>query len=72
MNIDEAIKEWKSKKRRRGCVSASKWLCKQVPGFYTESLDRYTPDGEYFRHVVASDGFIRIDLTPHKDVPEEV
>ena len=71
MTIDEAIKEWKSKKRRMGCVNASEWFCKRVKGFKTERLHRYTEEGDYFGHVVATDGIIRIDLTPQLDSPDE-
>lgn len=71
MTIDAAIKEWKSKKRQMGCVSAAKWFCKRVKGFYTENLDRHTENGEYFRHVVATDGVIRIDLSPYADKPDD-
>ena len=70
MNIDAAIKEWKSKKRRMGCVAASKWFCKKVNGFRIERLQRYTESGDYFEHVVATDGVIRVDLTPCRDKPK--
>ena len=42
MTIDEAIKEWESKKRHMGCNSAADWFCKRVKGFYPEHLIRYT------------------------------
>ena len=71
MTIDSAIKEWKSKKRHMGCVSAADWFCKRVKGFYTEDLTRYTEAGEYFGHVVATDGVIRIDLSPYNDKPAD-
>lgn len=69
--IDEAIKEWKSKKRRMGCVSASEWFCKRVDGFYLERITRYTKDGFPFDHVVVTDGLIRIDLAPYSDKPKD-
>jgi len=53
-----------------GCVSASQWFTKRVPGFYSERLNRYTKDGDFFQHVVATDGIIRIDLSPYADKPD--
>lgn len=70
MQIDEAIREWNSKKRRMGCVAAADWFCKRVSGFEPERLNRYTPEGELFQHVVATDGRIRIDLSPYADHPK--
>jgi len=67
MTIDKAIKEWKSKERRMGCVAATYWFCKRVERFQPERMDRYTKDGDYFSHVIATDGKIRIDLTPYAD-----
>ena len=67
MIIDKAIKKWKSKNRRMGCVAATDWFCKRVKGFYPERLDRYTKDGYYYSHVIATDGKIRIDLSPYAD-----
>ncbi len=69
MTLDQAIKEWESKKRYMGCVSATDWLCKRVKGFRPERLNRFTADGEIFQHVVATDGVIRIDLAPYADQP---
>jgi hypothetical protein len=71
MMIDEAIREWQSKKRRMGCVAATDWFCKRVEGFKPERLSRYTKDGQYFEHVVATNGIIRIDLSPYNDSPDE-
>lgn len=68
MNIDQAINEWKSKTRRMGCVSASSWFCKRVSGFQPERLIRYNQKGECFSHVVATNGMIRIDLSPYADI----
>jgi hypothetical protein len=65
--IEEVIKEWESKKRRMGCVSATNFFCKRVSGFYPERITRYTPTGEIFEHVVATNGIIRIDLAPYAD-----
>ena len=69
--IDEALKEWSSKQRRMGCVSASNWFCDRVPGFKPERLVRHTPKGTPFDHVVATNGIVRIDLAPHADGPDE-
>ncbi len=69
MTIDEALAEWRSKKRRMGCVAATNWFCKRVAGFRPERLTRYTEHGEVFEHVVATDGMIRVDLAPYADGP---
>jgi hypothetical protein len=71
MTIDSAIKEWKSKNRRMGCVNATDWFCSKVPGFYPERLTRYTESGDLFGHVVATDGLVRIDLSPYADRPRD-
>ena len=65
--IDQAVREWKTKKRRMGCVSATDFLCKRVPGFKPLRVCRWTKDGEFFQHVVATDGKIVIDLAPYTD-----
>lgn len=71
MSIDAAVAVWRSKQRRMGCVSATDWFCKRVPGFSPKRLTRYTPDGEVFEHVVATDGWIVVDLAPYADRPRE-
>jgi len=71
MTINEALKEWYSKSRRMGCVSATKWFCKRVEGFYPVRLDRYTKEGIIYGHVVASNGVVRIDLSPYADLPRD-
>ncbi|KKN60226.1 hypothetical protein LCGC14_0534250 [marine sediment metagenome] len=71
MTVDEALTEWYSKKRRMGCVAGTDWFCKRVSGFKPLSLDRYTRVGEYYGHTVATDGIIRIDLTPYADLPRD-
>jgi len=68
-SIDEAIHEWNSTRRRMGCVAATNWFVKRVPGFRPERLTRYTENGEVFEHVLATDGRIRIDLAPYSDCP---
>lgn len=65
MTIDLAIKEWESKNRRMGCVSATNWFCKRVKGFVPIRLDFGN-----FQHVVATDGKIRIDLASYACVPK--
>ena len=67
--IDRALREWKEKKRRMGCVAATDWFCKRVPEFRPVRLSRYTKSGDYFEHVVASNGVILIDLAPYSDHP---
>lgn len=42
MNIDETLKEWNSKKRLMGCISATNWFCKRVFNFHPLRLNRYT------------------------------
>lgn len=69
MTLDEALKEWASKKRRMGCVAATDWLCSRVEGFRPERLSRWTEDGDEFQHVVATNGLVRIDLAPYADGP---
>ena len=71
MTADEAITKWQSKKRRMGCVSAADWWCKRVSGYQPERLTRYTKNGEIFQHVVATNGYIRIDLSPYSDRPRK-
>lgn len=71
MTITQAIKEWKSKKRRMGCVSATNWFCKRVTGFQPLRVTRYTIDGDMYSHVVATDGKIVIDVSPYADRPRE-
>ena len=69
MTLDQAIAEWKTKRRRMGCVAAADWFCKRVPGFRPERLTRYTKNGELYQHVVITDGIIRIDVSPYADKP---
>ncbi len=71
LTIDEAVREWESKKRRMGCIAASQWFCARVEGFWLEDLDRYTASGDYFGHTVATDGLVRIDLSPYADAPRD-
>ena len=71
MTFEEALQEWKTKKRRMGCVAAADWFCSRVSGFYPERLTRHTPEGEIFEHVVATDGVIRVDFSPYADKARE-
>lgn len=71
MTIDTALIEWYSKKRHMGCVAGADWFCKRVSGFRPLELDRYTKNGEYFGHVVATNGKVIIDLTPYADLPKD-
>jgi len=54
-----------------GCNSAADWFCKRVKGFYPEHLIRYTEDVWLFGHTVATNGRVRIDLSPYADRPRE-
>lgn len=65
MSVSKALTEWSSKKRRMGCVSASKWFCKRVRGFYSKRLKLFNSKGEYYEHVVVSNGIIEIDICPY-------
>lgn len=67
MTIDAAIREWKSKDRRMGCVSASLWFCKRVKGFQCVRIQRYNELGDLYEHVVATDDTVQIDLAPYTD-----
>lgn len=71
MTIDRAVAEWQSRARRMGCVAATGWFIKRVPGFRAERLTRYTERGEVFEHVVATNGIVRIDLAPYADMQRE-
>lgn len=76
MTLDAAIAEWQSKTRRMGCVSATDFLCKRVPGFRPKRMRRYLPGGTdknglFWEHVVATNGTIDVDLTPYADSPKQ-
>ena len=70
LTIDQALSEWQSKPRRMGCVAATNWFCKRVKSFKPERLHRWTEQGEYFGHVIATNGKVRIDLAPSFDSPD--
>ena len=59
------------KKPKNGCVEAAIWFCRRVPNFHPLRVSRFTQDGEYFSHVVATDGRVVIDLAPYADRPSE-
>lgn len=67
MTIDRCVKEWQSRPRRAGCVSATEWFCCRVRDFRPLRLTRYTKDGELYQHVVATNGLVVIDLAPYAD-----
>jgi hypothetical protein len=69
--IDKILKEWSSKKRHMGCVSAAKWFCKRDKTFSPKRLTRFTSSGDLFQHVVVTNGIIVIDLVPHRDRPDD-
>ena len=71
MTISDAVQEWESKSHRMGCVAAAKWFCKRVKGFRPARVRRYTKGGNEYGHVVAFNGTIVVDLTPHLDLPED-
>jgi len=74
-NDYQILKEWQSKKRRMGCVSATNWFCRRIPKFHPLRLRRYLPNGNdsnglLWEHVVATDGKVIIDLSPYADKPD--
>lgn len=71
MIFEQALKEWKSKKRRMGCVAATYWFCQRVNKFYPLRLTRYTREGKVFQHMVATDGMVHVDFAPYSDKPSE-
>jgi hypothetical protein len=68
--VEAATKEWNRCKRRMGCVSATDWFCKRVPGFHPLRLTRKLPNGEIYQHVVATDGKRTFDLAKYADRPD--
>ena len=67
--LNSVIKDWKAKKRRMGCLAATKWLCKRIPGWKPIRLQHYNEDGELYEHVVATNGSVHIDLAPYANRP---
>jgi len=70
MTVDKALKEWYSKKRRMGCVSAAKWFSERVKGFTPHRVTRFTKNGESYDHVVTYNSKIVVDLTPQQNLPK--
>lgn len=73
-SLDETLKEWQSKRRRMGCVAATDWFCRRQPEFYPLRRRFYLPsgsdrNGEFWEHVVATNGIIEIDLAPYANRP---
>lgn len=71
MEINEAITEWASHRRRMGCVAATNWFCARVQGFKPKRWTYYTADGEPYQHVVATNGIVDIDIAPYNNHPDE-
>lgn len=69
LGIDAAVAEWRSQPRRMGCVTAARWFCNRVAGFYPVALTRTAPDGTRYQHTVAFNGVVVIDLQPLNDAP---
>ena len=69
--IAKVIVEFKSKRRRMGCVSATAWFCKRVPGFRPLRLTRKLKNGDVYQHVVATDGKQIVDLAAYADKPRD-
>ncbi len=70
MTLNQALREWQFKNCGMGCREATKWFCRRVEGFLPVEITRYCEDGESYVHVIASNGKIRIDLTPENDGPD--
>jgi hypothetical protein len=70
LSVAECLREWESKRRPMGCVSASDFVCVRVPGFRPLRLQRQREDGIYWEHVVATNEKIIVDLVPHMDIPD--
>jgi len=76
MRIEDALKEWQSKKRRMGCVSAARWFCKRVKGFVPIRKRFYYQNGNdknglFWEHIIAYNGLIEIDISPYARVVKE-
>lgn len=75
MTAEQALKEFNSKKRRMGCVSAVDWFCKRVDGFYPKRKTYTIKEGKYrgetYEHVVATNGIIEIDVAPYANKPRD-
>jgi hypothetical protein len=69
MDIADALREWQSKKRHMGCVSATNWFCKRVAGFKPKRIEHHTVAASW-DHVVATNGEIDIDLAPYANKPD--
>jgi len=70
MTINQCIREWESKKRTMGCVSATEFLCKRVPGFKPLRLTLISEDGFIYQHEISTNGSISIDLAPYANKPK--
>jgi len=64
-----ALEEWGTRRRSMGCVSGAEWFCKRVPDFHPVRLGRLENDVEW-EHVIATNGEVTVDLTPHWDIPD--
>lgn len=74
--FEEILKEWTTKKRRMGCVSAAEWFCERMNGFYPIRKRFYLEggteeNGNFWEHVVITNGIIEIDVTPYNNKPKE-
>jgi len=69
-SIDNVLTEWRSKRRRMGCVAAAKWWIRRLPNLKAIRKRFYYPGGTddnglFWEHVVLTDGFIEIDPSPY-------
>ena len=69
--LGKAFEEWHTKKRRMGCVSATRWFCERVPGFRPLRLTLYASNGDEYQHVVATNDSVHVDLAPHARKPRK-
>jgi hypothetical protein len=71
LTIDNVLQEWNKKHRRMGCVAATNWFIKYRPDFQQKRINQYTSTGDFYSHVVATNGLIDIDLAPYANKPKE-
>ena len=73
--VESALREFDSKRRTMGCVSATEWFIKRVTGFKdkrkTIKIPRGKYRGEYYQHVVATNGKFEIDVAPYSNTWKE-
>lgn len=74
--INTVLQEWKSKRRRMGCVAAAEWWIKRLPQLRSVRRRFYYPggtdeNGQFWEHVILTDGCIEIDPSPWSNKSSE-